>query len=615
MPPFEAFVAATEPDDVETILLDTRTRFEEGAASAILEPLVGRASLILSSGPQHMRQRKTLLPAFHGSLAERWEQPIAEITERHLSRLPLETAIALREPVREIALDAICRILFGADDPAEYAELRDDVARGLDPRIVVLLWFPTLWRRHGRLNPARPHQRRRQYIHDLVHAQIARRRADPTHAERDDVLSVLVSARDEDGQPLGDGEVRDLLLGLLMAGHETTANSLTWAFERLSRTPHARARLAQELADGGGEYLDAVVSETLRTRPSVIDAVRTATSEIELGGYPIAPGTVVSAMPGDAPAARPVAQPARVGPSASSATGRGRTPTSRSAAHPPLHRRVAVALEMRTVLRTALGMLDVVCRRRNSEQRMRLNRHHARAVARGTRGAAAARMDIKLKHIAIPVTDIDRAKAFYVEQAGFNADHDHTVSDEIRFVQLTPPGSACSIAFGQGITDAGRPARSPGLQIVVDDIEAARGSWPAAARGQRGAGLPVAGSFLQDPDGNGWACSRPPLRAAGDLTRRQGCAPPARRRSSHCRRRRRRPGRPAASARPTAARRARRRPILRRQRDADHRQLGVRGDDPRQRRREAGTGDDHLSPRSSRSSRSRRPCPGRGGPT
>jgi cytochrome P450 len=296
MPPFEAFVAATEPQDVERVLMGTTTRFEEGAASAILEPLVGRSSLILSAGEMHMRQRKALLPAFHGSLAERWEQPIAEIAERHLARLPLGEPIALREPMREIALDAICRILFGADDPAEYAELRDDVARGLDPRIVVLLWFPTLWRRHGRLNPARPHQRRRQYIHDLVHAQIARRRADPTHAERDDVLSVLVAARDEDGEPLGDGEVRDQLLALLMAGHETTANALTWAFERLSRTPHASRRLAEELAEGGTEYLDAVVSETLRTRPSVIDAVRTATTEIELGGYPIAPGTVVSAM-------------------------------------------------------------------------------------------------------------------------------------------------------------------------------------------------------------------------------------------------------------------------------------------------------------------------------
>lgn len=373
MPPFDAFVAATEPQDVETILLDTRTRFEEGAASAILEPLVGRASLILSAGPQHMRQRKTLLPAFHGSLAERWEQPIAEIAERHLSRLPRETPIALREPVREIALDAICRILFGADDPAEYAELRDDVARGLDPRIVVLLWFPTLWRRHGRLNPARPHQRRRQYIHDLVHAQIARRRADPTHAERDDVLSVLVAARDEHGELLSDSEVRDLLLGLLMAGHETTANSLTWAFERLSRTPHARERLARELTDGGTEYLDAVVSETLRTRPSVIDAVRTATTDIELGGHAIAPGTVVSAML-TAMHRRPDLWPSPLAFRPERFLGDRPRPYSYMPFGGGIRHCIGASLslvEMRTVLRTAFGMLDVLPAP-NREERMRL---------------------------------------------------------------------------------------------------------------------------------------------------------------------------------------------------------------------------------------------------
>ncbi len=373
MPPFEAFVAATEPQDVETILLDTRTRFEQGAASAILEPLVGPASLILSSGPQHMRQRKSLLPAFHGGLAERWERAIAEIAERQLAHLPVEQPIALREPMREIALDAICRILFGSDDPQTYRELRDEVARGLDPRIVVLLWFPTLWRRHGRLNPARPHQRRRAYIHGLVHRLIAQRRADPAHAERDDVLSVLVAARDEHGEPLSDGEVRDLLLGLLMAGHETTANSLTWAFERLSRTPHARERLAQELIDGGTEYVDAVVSETLRTRPSVIDAVRTATSEIELSGYPIAPGTVVSAML-TAMHRRPdlwpdplAFRPERF------LNGRPR-PYSYMPFGGGIRHCIGASLslvEMRTVLRTAIGMLDVLPAP-NREERMRL---------------------------------------------------------------------------------------------------------------------------------------------------------------------------------------------------------------------------------------------------
>jgi len=387
MPPFDAFVAATEPDDVETILLDTTTRFEEGAASAILEPLVGRASLILSSGPQHMRQRKSLLPAFHGSLADRWEQPIAEIAERHLARLPLETPIALREPIREIALDAICRILFGSDDPAVYRELRDEVARGLDPRIVVLLWFPALWRRHGRFNPARPHQRRRAYIHRLVHELIARRRAELAKAgqrleqveataglgERDDVLSVLVSARDEHGEPLSDGEVRDLLLGLLMAGHETTANSLTWAFERLSRTPHARRRLAEELTDGGTEYLDAVVSETLRTRPSVIDAVRTATSEIELSGYPIPPGTVVSAML-TAMHRRPDLWPEPLAFRPERFVNGKPRPYSYMPFGGGIRHCIGASLslvEMRTVLRTAIGMLDVLPAP-NREERLRL---------------------------------------------------------------------------------------------------------------------------------------------------------------------------------------------------------------------------------------------------
>jgi cytochrome P450 len=303
MPPFDAFVAATEPDGVERVLTGTTTRFADGAASAILEPLVGRSSLILSTGATHMRQRKELLPAFHGSLGERWERAIDEIAAHHLAQLPLGEPIALREPMRRIALDVICRVLFGGD-PAGYAALRDEVARGLDPRIVVLLWFPTLWRRNGRLNPARPHLRRRAYIHGLVHEQIDRARTRAERAasagseapERDDVLSRLVAARDERGEPLSDAELRDQLLALLMAGHETTANALTWAFERLSRTPHARARLAAEVAKGGTEYLDAVVAETLRTRPSVIDAVRTATSELELGGHRIAPGTVVSAL-------------------------------------------------------------------------------------------------------------------------------------------------------------------------------------------------------------------------------------------------------------------------------------------------------------------------------
>jgi predicted enzyme related to lactoylglutathione lyase len=123
-------------------------------------------------------------------------------------------------------------------------------------------------------------------------------------------------------------------------------------------------------------------------------------------------------------------------------------------------------------------------------------------------------MDWKLELIAVPVSDVDRAKAFYTEQAGFNADHDHTVSDELRFVQLTPPGSACSITIGQGIMDTA-PGSVQGLQLVVADIEAAR-----AELLERGVDVGEVQDFpwgrfvfFSDPDGNGWAVQQLPPRA------------------------------------------------------------------------------------------------------
>jgi catechol 2,3-dioxygenase-like lactoylglutathione lyase family enzyme len=122
-------------------------------------------------------------------------------------------------------------------------------------------------------------------------------------------------------------------------------------------------------------------------------------------------------------------------------------------------------------------------------------------------------MDWKLELVAVPVSDVDRAKAFYTEQAGFNADHDHRVSDDLRFVQLTPPGSACSIAIGQGVSDTA-PGSVQGLQLVVADIEAAR-----AELLERGVEVGKVQDFpwgrfvfFSDPDGNGWAVQQIPPR-------------------------------------------------------------------------------------------------------
>jgi cytochrome P450 len=152
-----------------------------------------------------------------------------------------------------------------------------------------VLFLPTLTRRRGPLNPARTFLARRAEVQRLLDEEIARRAASPP---RDDVLSLLLDARDEDGAPLDHAALRDELMGLLVAGHETTATGLAWAFERVSRTPEVDQRRAAE----DRAYLEAVVNETLRTRPPVIDAVRTAATDTQLAGRPVPGGTPVSAM-------------------------------------------------------------------------------------------------------------------------------------------------------------------------------------------------------------------------------------------------------------------------------------------------------------------------------
>jgi cytochrome P450 len=297
--PFGAFVCASDPADVQAILTDTE-RFVGGDAARLLEPLVGPSSVIITSGATHMRQRKLLLPSFRGDLVARWRDRIAAIADEQLAQLPAGEPVALRPVMQRITIDVICRLVFGVEDDAELTELRERLLSTFDPRLAAFLFVPTLLRRHGRLNPGRLLIERRALVHRLLDRQIARGRAGTLGSGSGDVLSLLIAARDEDGEALSDAELRDQLLTLLVAGHETTATGLAWAVERLSRTPGAHARLVEELDgeqdEAGAGYLDAVVRETLRLRPPVIDAVRTTTRDDELGGHPIPAGTLVSAM-------------------------------------------------------------------------------------------------------------------------------------------------------------------------------------------------------------------------------------------------------------------------------------------------------------------------------
>src|SRR5215213_110587 len=297
LPLLGTVVAAVDPDDVHAILTHAPERFPDGPDSSPIAPIMGEKAMMFATGATHRRQRRTLLSAFHGGLAARWSERMTRVTEVELARLPRNEPVASLPATRRIALEVICRLALGTMDPFDFALLRDEVGRRDDPRLALMLLFPTLWRRGGRLNPGGPLKRRRDTVNRLLLRQIALRRAAPDDGQEcDDVLSVLVAARDELGRPLADAEIRDQLVGLVLAGHETTAAALSWALERISRSPQVCERLSAELAGGRTDYLDAVVRETLRLRPPILDVLRTTTVPVELGSHRIPPGMSVSAV-------------------------------------------------------------------------------------------------------------------------------------------------------------------------------------------------------------------------------------------------------------------------------------------------------------------------------
>lgn len=291
-------IAAVDPVDVRTILTQVPERFPAAQGGSPLTPMVGDHATMFVTGEAHRHQRRTMLGVFSGGIAARWGAAIERIAEGELRRVPMTgEPVALLPAARRIAFGVICRATIGELDPRDFAVMREEVGRSDDPRLAMMLLAPTLWDRPGRLNPARSMRRRRDTLNRLLFEEIARRRAQAHELdERDDVLSLLVNAHDTRGDPLTDLEIRDQLVGLVILGHEITSAGIAWPFERLSRLPAVRERLEEELAAGDETYLDAVVQETLRIRSPILDAPRTTTETVELGGYTIPPGIVVSAM-------------------------------------------------------------------------------------------------------------------------------------------------------------------------------------------------------------------------------------------------------------------------------------------------------------------------------
>ena len=296
------FVMIADPDQVKEVFTARPDVLLPGRGARVLQPIVGRHSVLLLDGDAHMEQRKLLLPAFHGERMERLSDLVGEVTKAEVEAWGAGE-LELHPRFQALTLEVILRAVFGLAPGPRLDALREALGRLLayGDRPATLLPPPEdpavqarVERLMDRAGPLRGFVDTRAAVDRLLFEQIESRRAAPDAGEGDDVLAMLLAARHEDdGTPMSDLELRDELMTLLVAGHETTASTLAWAFERLRREPRVVAELTAEVRDGGGEeYLLATIHETLRRRPVLPNAApRFVGKPITVGGWDYEPGS------------------------------------------------------------------------------------------------------------------------------------------------------------------------------------------------------------------------------------------------------------------------------------------------------------------------------------
>jgi cytochrome P450 len=288
------------PDHIRSIFTAPPDKVPTLAAESPLRPVLGPGSVLTSNGPRHLRQRKLLLPPFHGEAIARYEQMIREATERELDRWAIDKPLSLAPRMQAITLDVIMAGIFGIEGKprpgtAEHA-LRQSIKTVLwsstQPGAKLAEWMnighdePFGLTRIGLFMPDR-----------CTYAVIAKRRRDPNLEGRMDIMSLIMRARTEEGETLTDSELRDELMTLVLAGHETTANQLAWAWERLVRTPAAHERLRAAVRDDDGdadEVVEATINEAMRVRPVIPVTGRRVAVPWQLGEYGIPADTGVA---------------------------------------------------------------------------------------------------------------------------------------------------------------------------------------------------------------------------------------------------------------------------------------------------------------------------------
>jgi len=309
--PAGTLVLVSHPDSIKRVFTGDPEQLRAGEVNAVIGPVVGENSVLTLDGAPHLRHRKMMLPPFRGERMRVYASTMQEITARSVDGWQENAAFRLRPHAQSITLDVILRTVFGIDEADQLAELRDELRRLLDlggSPFSTLLFIQGFRKDLGFLTPYHRFLTHLRRSNDLIYRQIARRRREAlaTAEKRSDVLALMLEARDDRGRPLRDVELRDELVTLLLAGHETTASALCWAFERVLATPRVYAKLREELDNVVGtepltpehlprlEYLEATINEALRLRPILPMVGRKLRTPLTLGSYELPSGAIVA---------------------------------------------------------------------------------------------------------------------------------------------------------------------------------------------------------------------------------------------------------------------------------------------------------------------------------
>ena len=300
------FIYFCNPKAIQQIFTADPDTFTSGGTNGILQYYVGRNSLLLQDGDRHKRQKKLLMPPFHGDRMRKYGDLIYNITSNVISHWKIEQPFPIRKLTQEISLKVILRAVFGLDQQGKsYEKLRVLMSDLLDsmssPLSSTFLFFNFLRKDWGPWSPWGRFLRKKQELHELIIAEIQTAKKEGNH--RDDILSLLLEARDEAGNAMSDEEIKDELLTMLLAGHETTASALAWALYWIDMIPSVGEKLMAELATIPNDsdqvaitklpYLSAICQETLRIYPIAMNAFpRVVQKPIEIMGYQLEPGMV-----------------------------------------------------------------------------------------------------------------------------------------------------------------------------------------------------------------------------------------------------------------------------------------------------------------------------------